>query len=149
MLIHELKKSKKARKKRKIVGRGHGSGHGKTSCRGHKGQKARSGRGILNSLEGGQVPLIRRLAKIGFRSKHPKIHQLVKVGSLNRFKEDTLIDAEFMKNHGLIRSTKRTIKILGDGEIKKPLKIAAHYFSKSAQEKIEKAGGTVQTIKEN
>ncbi|MFH1360255.1 MAG: 50S ribosomal protein L15 [Candidatus Omnitrophota bacterium] len=147
MYIHELKSPQGARKRRKIVGRGSGSGHGKTSGRGHKGQKARSGRGILNSLEGGQVPLIRRLAKFGFRSKNPKIHQLVKIESLSRFKEGTIIDANILKSHGLIKSARRTIKVLGDGEIKKSLTVCAHYFSKSAQEKIKQAGGKVEIIK--
>jgi len=146
MYLHELTTSKGAHKRRKIVGRGEGSGHGKTSGRGHKGQNARSGRGIINSLEGGQVPLIRRLAKVGFRSKRPKIHQLVKLDSLTHFKENTVVDADFLKSHGLIKSTRKTIKILGDGEVKKPLIIRAHYFSKSAEDKIVKAGGKAEII---
>ena|SRR3989338_8809959 len=147
MYLHELKSPPGSRKRRKIVGRGPGSGHGKTSCRGQKGQNSRSGRGILLGLEGGQMPLIRRLPKVGFRSKRPVIYQLVTLESLSRIKEDTVINAEFLKSRGLIKSIFRPIKILGDGELKKPLMVQAHSFSKSAQEKIAKAGGKAEIIK--
>ena len=147
MYLHELKSPPCSRKRRKIVGRGPGSGHGKTSCRGQKGQNSRSGRGILLGLEGGQMPLIRRLPKVGFRSKRPVIYQLVTLESLSRIKEDTVINAEFLKSRGLIKSIFRPIKILGDGELKKPLMVQAHSFSKSAQEKIAKAGGKAEIIK--
>src|SRR3989338_6416034 len=148
MQLHELKVPRGAHKRRKIVGRGPGSGHGKTSCRGHKGQRARSGRGIILGLEGGQMPLIRRLPKIGFRSKRHKFYQLVNLVSLTRFKEGTVVDTDFLKSHGLIKSISRPVKILGDGELKKPLMIHAHSFSKSAEDKIVKAGGKVEVIKE-
>ena len=149
MQIHDLRAPKGAHKRRKIVGHGPGSGHGKTSCRGHKGQKARSGRGILRGLEGGQMPLIRRLPKVGFRSKRPMIYQVVNLASLTRFKEGTVVNSDFLKSHGLIRTTIQHFKILGDGELKKPLIVHAHRFSKSAEEKIIKAAGKVELIQEN
>src|SRR5690242_13942265 len=116
MFLHELKSPKGSRKKRKIVGRGRGSGHGKTSGKGHKGQKARAGRGILLGLEGGQVPLIRRLPKFGFRSKNPTLNQVVNVESLNRFANGAVITKESLKNEGLISSMNKPFKILGEGE---------------------------------
>ncbi len=148
MQIHELTAPVGSHKRRKIVGRGRGSGHGKTSCRGQKGQRARSGRGILLGLEGGQMPLIRRLPKIGFRSKNHKYYQIVNLASLTRFKEGTIVNSEFLKSHGLIRNVTKPFKILGDGDLKKPLVIHAHSFSKSAQEKIVKAGGQAEMIQE-
>lgn len=146
MQIHAIKAPVGARKRRKIVGRGQGSGHGKTSGRGHKGQKARSGRATILGIEGGQMPLIRRLPKVGFNSKNPTIHQLVNLESLSRFKEGTVINADFLKSHGLIKSAWKTYKILGNGELKKPLTVHAHQFSKSAEEKITKAGGKAELI---
>ncbi|HBR14654.1 MAG TPA: 50S ribosomal protein L15 [Candidatus Omnitrophica bacterium] len=143
MQLHELISPKGSRKRRKIVGRGRGSGHGKTSCRGQKGQKSRSGRGILRGLEGGQMPLIRRLPKVGFRSKRPILNQIVKLGDLNRFESGTVINAEFLKTEGLIKSLNKPFKILGDGEIKKSLIIQAESLSKTAREKITKAGGKI------
>lgn len=146
MQLHELKSPPGSRKRRKIVGRGPGSGHGKTSCRGQKGQRARSGRGPILGLEGGQMPLIKRLPKIGFRSKTHQFFQLVNLRSLTSFKEGAVIDADFLKSHGLIRDVKRPFKILGDGDIKKSLTIHAHGFSKGAQDKIVKAGGKAEVI---
>ncbi len=146
MYLHELKSPKGSRKRRKIVGRGQGSGHGKTSCRGQKGQMARSGRAIILGLEGGQMPLIRRLPKVGFRRKNPLVYQIVKLSSLNRLKEGTTIDAEFLKSQGLIKNIYKPYKILGDGEITKPLVIRASSFSKSAEDKILKAGGKAEKI---
>jgi len=148
MHLHELKAPPGSHKRRKIVGRGPGSGHGKTSCRGHKGQRARSGRGILIGLEGGQVPLIRRLPKFGFRPKRHKFYQLVNLSSLTRFKEGVVINSDFLKSHGLINSLRKPVKILGDGDLKKPFVVQAHGFSKSAQEKITKAGGKAEIVKE-
>ena len=144
MFLHELKSPKGSQKRRKIVGRGRGSGHGKTSGKGHKGQKARTGRGILLGLEGGQVPLIRRLPKFGFRSKSPILNQVVNVESLNRFANNAVITAESLKNEGLIASINKPFKILGDGEIKKSLVIKEGSISKTAQDKVIKAGGKVE-----
>lgn len=147
MQLHEIKSPIGSRKRRKIVGRGRGSGHGKTSGRGQKGQLSHSGRGPLLASEGGQMPLIRRLAKVGFRSKRPKIYQLVNLDRLSQFKEDTVIDGDFLRVHRIIKSVKKPFKILGSGDVKKPLTIKAHSFSKSAEEKITKAGGKIEVIK--
>ncbi len=146
MQIHQLKPPVGSRKRRKIVGRGRGTGHGKTSCRGQKGQMCRSGRGPILGSEGGQMPLIKRLPKVGFRSKVSIVYQVVNLESLSRFKEGTVINAEFLISHGLIRSHGEPVKILGDGELKKPFTVVANRFSKSAQEKIEKAGGKAQVL---
>ena len=147
MQLYELRAPGGSRKRRKIVGRGSGSGHGKTCGRGQKGQNARSGRGILNTLEGGQMPLIRRIPKVGFRSKRPVLYQLVKLASLERFKEGTVIDGKLLKAQGLIHRLAQPFKILADGEISKPFIIEAHGVSKSAREKILKAGGQIKMIK--
>ncbi len=146
MQLHELKPPKGLKKRKKIVGRGPGSGHGKTSGRGHKGQKARAGRGILPGLEGGQMPLIRRLSKVGFNSPHKKNTQVVNLETLNRFKDKTKVDALLLKKNRLIQNIHRPIKILGVGELKKSLEVWANSFSKSAKEKIEKAGGQVNIV---
>ena len=146
MQLHNLKASIGSRTRRKIVGRGRGSGHGKTSCRGQKGQGARSGRGILNSLEGGQMPLIRRLPKVGFRSKNPILYQVVDLDHLSRFKTGTTVDAKVLKEKGLIKSIYRPFKILGSGELKHALTVQAYSFYKSAEEKITKAGGKIEKI---
>ena len=146
MFLHEIKSPHGSRKRRKIVGRGRGSGHGKTSCKGQKGQKARSGRGILGQLEGGQMPLIRRLPKIGFRSKRPILYQVVNLDHLSRFKAGSVIDAKTLKAKGLIKNIYRPFKILGSGELKHAVTIQAYSFSKSAAEKINKAGGKMETI---
>lgn len=146
MFIHELKSPIGSRKKRKIVGRGRGSGHGKTSGKGQKGQKARAGRAVILGSEGGQMPLIRRLPKVGFNSKQPVVYQIVNLESLTRFKEGTVVDASFLKSHKLISSLRKPVKILGDGDIKKPLMCYAHSFSKVAEEKIVKAGGKAEKI---
>ena len=146
MQIHELKSPKGSRKRKKIVGRGKGSGHGRTCGRGDNGQKSRStGRGILGSLEGGQMPLIRRLPKVGFRSKRPILNQIVYLERLNQFNDGTVVDPAFLKAHGLIKSLNKPLKILGDGEIKKSLVIHSVDVSKTAREKILKAGGKIKT----
>jgi large subunit ribosomal protein L15 len=144
MQIHEISAPRGARKRKKIVGRGRGSGHGKTSCRGHKGQRAREGRNIKGMLEGGQMPLIRRLPKVGFNSHRPVLYQIVNVESLNRFGKDALVNAESLKEKKLIGSLNKPVKILGNGELKKALVIRIEQISKSAQEKIKKAGGTIE-----
>ena len=146
MYLHELKSPKGSRKRRKIVGRGQGSGHGKTSCRGQTGQLSRSGRAVILGSEGGQMPLIRRLPKVGFRRKNPLVYQIVKLSSLNTLNEGTKIDAEFLKLKGLIKNIYKPYKILGDGEMNKSLVIRASSFSKSAEEKILKAGGKAEKI---
>ena len=149
MFLHELKPTEGSKKRRKIVGRGRGSGHGKTSCRGQKGQGARSGRGILNILEGGQIPLARRLPKVGFNSKSPILNQVVNVNDLNRFEKSAVVNAESLKAKGLIQSLNKPFKILGCGEIKKSLTVQVQSISKAAQEKVVKAGGKVEIVEKN
>ncbi len=146
MFLHDLKAPKGSNQRRKIVGRGRGSGHGKTSTRGHKGQRSRAGRGIILGLEGGQVPLIRRLPKFGFRNRNPLDMQVINVETLNKFSNGTVITAEFLKSKGLIRSLNRPFKILGTGDLKKSLTIQGGRVSKAAQEKIAKAGGKVESV---
>lgn len=146
MFLHQISSPLGSRKRRKIVGRGRGSGHGKTSCRGQKGQKSRSGRGILGQLEGGQMPLIRRLPKVGFRSKNPILYQVVNLDHLSRFKTGTTVDAKTLKAKGLIKNIYRPFKILGVGELKHALTVQAYSFSKNAAEKITQAGGKMETI---
>jgi large subunit ribosomal protein L15 len=149
MFLHEIKSPHGSRKRRKIVGRGRGSGHGKTSTKGQKGQKSRSGRGIIGQLEGGQMPLIRRLPKIGFRSKRPILYQVVNLDHLSRFKSGSVVDAKTLKSKGLIKNIYRPFKILGSGELKHALTVQAYSFSKSAADKIAKAGGKIETIDQN
>ena len=145
MKLHSLKAPKGAHKKRKYLGRGSSSGHGKTSTRGSKGQTSRSGRATYPGFEGGQSPLIRRMPKRGFTSKFAKVYQVVNLESLAKIKDATITPA-LMLEKGLVKSKNKMIKILGDGELKNPLTIQAHAFSKSAQEKIKKAGGNFEVL---
>ncbi|MFH2203629.1 MAG: 50S ribosomal protein L15 [Elusimicrobiota bacterium] len=135
-----------SRHRKKRLGKGLGSGKGKTCGKGTKGQKSRSGI-ALSGFEGGQTPLIRRLPKRGFRNTQFRtIYQVVSLAKLSAvFKNQNEVDLEALKVHGLIKG-RRQVKILGDGELAKPLKIKAHAFSKSAQEKIQQAGGTIEVI---
>ncbi len=146
MQIQDLRSAWGTRKRRKRLGRGQGSGHGKTCCRGQKGQTSRSGRGILRGSEGGQVALIRRLPKIGFRSHRPIFYQIVKISQLGSFNDGSMVDALFLKKQGLIQSLLKPYKILAAGEIKKNLTVRAYSFSKNAKEKILQAGGQVEII---
>lgn len=146
MYLNELKATKGANKRRKIVGRGKGSGHGETSGRGENGQKSRSGRGIVGSSEGGQMPLIRRLPKVGFRSHRPILNQVVKFEKLNAFDNGTVITKELLKKTGLIKSINKPFKILGTGEITKSLTFKVESISESAKVKIIKAGGKVEVF---
>ncbi|UCD34245.1 MAG: 50S ribosomal protein L15, partial [Nitrospiraceae bacterium] len=134
-----------SRKKKKRVGRGPGSGHGKTACRGHKGQKARSGGGVKPGFEGGQMPLQRRLPKRGFTSIFQKSFAIVNLSTLNNLSE-TDITPEVLLREGVVRKVRDGIKILGNGEITKPITVRAHAFSASAREKIEKAQGKAEVI---
>ena len=135
-------------KKRKRVGRGTSSGHGKTSGRGHDGQKSRSGGGVRPGFEGGQMPLIRRMPKRGFTNIFAKEYAIINVEDLNRFEDNTLITPELLISKGMIKRGRVVdgIKVLGDGEINKKLTVKAHKFSKTAAEKIEAAGGKVEVI---
>jgi large subunit ribosomal protein L15 len=149
VFLHEVKKAKGSRKIRKIVGRGSGSGHGKTSGRGHNGQKSRSGRAIIHGSEGGQMSLIRRLPKVGFRRRRRTLCQLVSLCQLSRFKDGDEVTLDSLLSIGLIKNTTKPVKILATGEIKKPLILHAHFFSQTAQEKIVSAGGKIIPIKKN
>ena len=144
--IHDLSPSAGARKKRKRIGRGPGSGHGKTSCRGHKGQKSRSGGGVARGFEGGQMPLQRRLPKRGFNNIFKKEYALINLEDLNRFDPNTTLDFKALKNAGLVKKEKDGIKLLGSGEISHPLVVKVQKASRSAKEKVEAAGGRVEII---
>lgn len=147
MKIEDLRPAIGSRKKRKIVGRGPGSGHGKTSTRGHKGQMSRSGANRTPGFEGGQMPLIRKLPKRGF-SKRPNPHRfIVNLDSLKTLKTEANITPELLKEKGIIKGRVDFLKILGNGEIKIPVNIKAHAFSKSAVQKITSAGGKCELIK--
>ncbi|MCL6584431.1 MAG: 50S ribosomal protein L15 [bacterium] len=146
MNLSQLKPAEGSRKRRKRVGRGSGSGHGKTSCRGHKGQNARAGGGVRRGFEGGQMPLQRRLPKRGFRNIFGKEYALVNVSALEAFDEGSMVGPTELVQRGLVKKIIDGIKILGDGELTKPLKIKAHKFSKTAIEKIRTAGGEVEVI---
>lgn len=146
MKLHELKPAAGSRKQRKRVGRGIGSGWGKTSGRGHKGQKARSGGGVRPGFEGGQNPLIRRLPKRGFTNPNRVEYAEVNVHKLNRFEANTEVTPEVLLETGVISSLRDGVKILGNGELNVALTVKANKFSKSAVEKIEAAGGKTEVI---
>ncbi len=146
MKLHELKPAQGAKRKAKRVGRGMGSGHGKTSGRGHKGQKARSGGGVRPGFEGGQMPLQRRIPKRGFTNIFKKEYSVVNLDRLNMFEEGTVITPELLSERRIIKKANSLVKVLGRGEIDKPLTIKAHKFSKTAAERIEAAGGKAEVI---
>lgn len=143
--LHNLQVPFGSHKKRKLLGRGPGSGHGKTSTRGSKGQTSRTGRHFYAGFEGGTSPLIRRSPKRGFTSKFKKVYQIVNLNDLNRIKE-TNINPELLEAKGLIADKEMPVKILGDGEIKNSIIIRAHAFSKGSLDKIQKAGGKTEII---
>jgi large subunit ribosomal protein L15 len=147
MRIGELKAPPGATKKRKRIGRGPGSGHGKTSTRGHKGQKARSGGKVSPWSEGGQMPLQRRLPKRGFTNIFKKEYQIVNLGSLEKCLGQETINSLVLKNFGLIKKLGKPIKILAQGELKFPCVIQAHSFSEKAKEKILAIGGKFEVVK--
>ncbi|MDO5725674.1 MAG: 50S ribosomal protein L15 [Tissierellia bacterium] len=149
MKLHDLKPAEGGGvKPRKRVGRGIGSGLGKTSGRGHKGQKARSGGGVRPGFEGGQMPLFRRVPKRGFTNIHAKKWAEVNVSSLNRFEEGTVVTPEVLHEAGLIKlqKAKDGVRILGNGDLEVKLTVKAQYFTKSALEKIEASGGKAEVI---
>lgn len=147
MKIHELQPAPGARQKaRKRVGRGTGSGMGKTSTRGHKGQNARSGGGVRPGFEGGQNPLYRRLPKRGFHNPFRKEYAIVNLDQLNGFAEGTEVTPELLIQSGVVKNPLAGIKVLGDGELNVKLSIKANKFSKSAVEKIAAAGGNTEVI---
>lgn len=144
MKLHELSAVPGARSEAKRVGRGAGSGNGKTAGKGHKGQKARAGRGMRPGFEGGQMPLQRRLPKVGFNNIFGKSYAVVNVSDLDRFEAGSVVDAEALVKSGLVKKTLNGIKILGNGEIAKALTVRAAAFSASAKQKIEAAGGKAE-----
>lgn len=146
MKLERMKAPSGANKRTKRVGRGTGSGHGKTSTRGHKGQKSRSGGGVRPGFEGGQMPLQRRIPKRGFTNIFKKDYAIVNIKSLNIFAEGTEVTPELLKETGLIKAVKDGVKILGDGELEKKLTVKAHKISKQAEEKITAKGGRVEVI---
>jgi large subunit ribosomal protein L15 len=144
MNLSNIRAPKKATEKRKRVGRGMGSGMGKTSTRGHKGQRSRSGSRMIRGFEGGQMPLHRRMPKRGFTNIFRKEYNIVSLERLAALGETT-INPDVLRKAGVIK-TKHPVKILGDGELSTALTVSAHKFSKSAQEKITKAGGKVEVL---
>ncbi len=146
MKLHELKPAAGSRTPRRRVGRGLGSGMGKTSTRGHKGQWSRAGGGVRPGFEGGQMPITRRMPKVGFTNIFKKEFSLVNVKFLECFEAGTEVTPELMYQEGLVKKLQLPVKILGDGELTKALTVKAHKFSASAAEKIEKAGGKAEVI---
>ncbi len=146
MDLGSLKSAPGAVRKRKRIGRGPGSGHGKTSGKGHKGQRSRSGSSIRPWFEGGQMPLQRRLPKRGFTNIFRKEYQVINVKDLGRLSENEGITPEVLFKQGLVSKSSMRVKVLGDGEISQAIEISAHAFSASAKEKIEKAGGKVTVL---
>jgi large subunit ribosomal protein L15 len=146
MRIHDLSPLGRSRKNRKRVGRGIGSGHGRTSGRGHKGQKARSGGTIVPGFEGGQMPLQRRLPKRGFTNIFRREVTVVNLRDLNRFDGSAVVDLEALKNAGLVRKAEGGVKVLGKGDLAHPLTVKVDRVSKAAKEKIESAGGKVELL---
>ena len=147
MKLHELKVNEGSRQTKKIVGRGPGSGLGKTSGKGHKGQNARSGGGVNPWFEGGQLPLYRRLPKRGFSNAKFKVeYAVINLSDLNRFEDGTVVTPELLKETGLVKNQLSGIKVLGNGKLEKKLTIKAHKFSSSAIEAIEKNGSKIEVI---
>ena len=148
MKIQDLRPALGAKKRRKIVGRGPGSGHGKTSTRGHKGQMSRTGKGQTPGFEGGQMPLIRKIPKKGFSKRPKKGYHVVNLDRLSSLKKETSITPELLRDKGIISGSVNFVKVLGDGDISIPINIKAHAFSKAALEKIKNVGGKCELIQE-
>ncbi|KEZ49461.1 50S ribosomal protein L15 [Metabacillus indicus] len=146
MKLHELKPAEGSRKTRNRVGRGTGSGNGKTAGKGHKGQNARSGGGVRPGFEGGQTPLFQRLPKRGFTNINRKDYSIVSLDKLNQFEDGAEVTVELLVEAGVISKVKSGVKVLGNGKLEKKLTVKANKFSASAKEAIEAAGGTVEVI---
>lgn len=146
MKLHELKPAEGSTQNRKRRGRGTASGQGKTGGRGQKGQGSRSGGGVRIGFEGGQMPLYRRLPKVGFVNIFRKEYAIVNVGDLDIFEAGAVITPEDLKQAGLVKAEKSGIKILGNGDLNKQLTVKAHKFSKAAEKKIAALGGKVEVI---
>ncbi len=146
MRLHELKPAAGATRRRKRVGRGTGSGHGKTAGKGEKGQKARSGAHIHPWFEGGQLPLHRRVPKRGFTNRFKKVYATINLKDLERFEAGTHVTPGLLQERRLVKDLKAGLKVLADGVLSKPLSVAAHKFSKRSIEKIVASGGQVEVI---
>jgi len=131
---------------KKRVGRGPGSGHGKTACRGQNGQKSRSGGSIRPGFEGGQMPLYRKLPKRGFKNRFRKVYGVLNIGDLSEIRHEGVVDIAVLKALGLVCKRHHLLKILGDGEIQQPVTVRAHAVSENAKNKIETAGGRIEII---
>lgn len=145
-MLNELRPNEGARHSRKRLGRGIGSGLGKTSGKGHKGQNARTGGGVRPGFEGGQLPLFQRLPKRGFHNVTRKEYAVVNVEDLNMFDNGAVVDVEALINAGLVKKVNDGVKVLGNGALEKKLTVKAHKFSAEAAEAITKAGGTVEVM---
>lgn len=146
MRLNELSPPNGSRKNRKRVGRGPGSGHGTTACRGTKGQNSRSGGGVRPGFEGGQMPIHRRLPKRGFTNIFRKKFAVINIRDLSRFEKDSLVDEAALIREGVLKGRRDGVKLLGQGEIAYPLKVRFDKISKGAREKIEAAGGQVEGL---
>lgn len=147
MNLHEAHDGAHRRRRPKRLGRGAGSGHGKTSTRGHKGQRSRSGSLPRATFEGGQMPLVRRIPKRGFNNRGRKVFAIVNVGDLERqFPAGASVDLDALREAGLVKGRFDAVKVLAEGELSKRLSVAAHRFSKAAQAKIEQAGGQISLL---
>lgn len=147
MRLSDLKPATGSIKKEKRTGRGESSGHGKTSGRGHKGHLARSGGSTRLGFEGGQMPLQRRIPHLkGFKNTRKIEFNILNIAALDRFDSGTVVDIKLLEQNGFIKKNNNPLKILGDGELSKSLTVKANYFSKTAKEKIEKAGGKVEVV---
>jgi large subunit ribosomal protein L15 len=147
MNLNDIHRGIQKNKARKRIGRGIGSGHGKTATRGHKGQGSRSGYSLSPIFEGGQMPLVRRIPKRGFHNRFADVVAVVNVTSLDKhFENGEEVSPESLKNKGILKGVFDQLKVLGNGEITKNLKVSAHKFSRSATEKIERAGGQVTVL---
>ena len=146
MNLNEMKYNEGARRSRKIIGRGQGSGHGKTAGKGHKGQNARSGGGVAIGFEGGQTPFFKSMPKRGFTNFNRVEYAVVNLGDLNRFEEGTTVTPELLKECGLVKKQLDGIKVLGNGTLEKKINVTCNKISASAKAAIEKAGGTVEVI---
>lgn len=143
--MHNLRAPKGSRRKKKLLGRGPSSGHGKTSTRGSKGQTSRSGRDFYLGFEGGQMPLIRKVPKRGFSNRFKREYQIINLSDLKKIKDST-ITLQILEEKGLIKDKSKLVKVLGEGEIKNPITIQAHAISKTALGKIKDAGGSFEVV---
>ena len=146
MKLHELSPAQGSTREVKRIGRGHGSGQGKTAGKGHKGQKARAGHGMRPGFEGGQMPLQRRVPKRGFNNIFASRYAIVNVAALNAFEDGAVVDAAALKAAGIVEATAAGVKVLGNGTLTKKLTVQLAAFSASAKEKIEAAGGKAEVI---